>query len=128
MGIEIINQCPDEVVAELAVRAVHQQAFGIVHGGVYCSLVETVASLGAWLNAHARGQSLLGLENSTSFIRAVKGGRLCAVAKPITRGRRTQAWEVAIRSDNGHIAAVGHVRFICLSDAERASVASTDFV
>jgi 1,4-dihydroxy-2-naphthoyl-CoA hydrolase len=114
MGIKIVSASTDEVVGELVVTDVHKQSFGLVHGGVYCGLVETLASLGAWLVAKSRGQaSVVGLENSTSFVRGVSSGTLRGVAKPITRGNRTHVWEVTVRDDSDRIACVGRVRLLC---------------
>jgi uncharacterized protein (TIGR00369 family) len=117
MGIELVSKSVEEVVAELVIGEPHRQAFGSVHGGVYCGLVETTASMGAWLVAHARGQTVVGLENSTSFIKATGSGALRATAVPVTRGRQTQVWEATIRDDGGQIVATGRVRFLCMAAA-----------
>ena len=74
MGITILQATPDEVTCEWDVTEKHLQGYGIVHGGVHCGVVETLASIGAALVAHPRGQRVVGLENSTSFIRAVRAG------------------------------------------------------
>ncbi len=121
MGIVVTKKSVEEVVADLAIGELHRQAFGSVHGGVYCGLVETAASMGAWLVAHARGQSVVGLENSTSFIKATRSGSLRATAIPITRGRQTQVWETTIRNTDGQIVAIGRVRFLCSDTASQGS-------
>ena len=75
MGITILAASPDEVTCEWEVSEKHLQAYGIVHGGVHCGIIETLASLGAALVALPRGQRVVGLENNnTSFIRAVRSG------------------------------------------------------
>ncbi len=75
MGITILAASPDEVTCEWEVSEKHLQAYGIVHGGVHCGVIETLASLGAALVALPRGQRVVGLENNnTSFIRAVRSG------------------------------------------------------
>ena len=65
------------------------------------------------LDAIARGQSVVGLENHTSFIRAVRNGRVRVTATPLTRGRRSQVWEATARDDEGRIISTGRVRLIC---------------
>ncbi len=92
----------------------HLQPHGIVHGGVYAGLVETVASVGAALNVMAHGLTAVGLENHTSFLRAVREGTLRATARPLTRGRRTQVWEATVTDSAGRVAATGRVRLLCL--------------
>jgi uncharacterized protein (TIGR00369 family) len=90
------------------------QPYGLVHGGVYSSIVETLASVGAALFAMQKGQTTVGLENTTSFLRAVRSGTLFGISRPLHRGRATQVWEVEIRGDDGKLAATGRVRMLCL--------------
>ena len=115
MGITITLATANEVRAEMTVGTEHLQGYGIVHGGVHCGLIETLASIGAALFALPRGQSVVGLENNTSFIRAVRSGaKLHAVSTPITRGRRTQVWEARVLDEQDQIVATGRVRLLCI--------------
>ena len=114
MGLRFVSATADEVVAELEVGAPHRQPYGLVHGGVHAGLVETVASVGAGLHAMARGRTIVGLENHTSFLHAVREGVLRVRGLPLTRGRTTQVWEGTITDATGRIAATGRVRFLCL--------------
>jgi len=114
LGLRIVRASRDEVVAEYDVDARHHQPYGIVHGGVHCSVVESVCSTGAAMDAMARGQSVVGVENHTSFIRAVRSGRISVRATPITRGRRSQLWEAVARDAEGRVVSTGRVRLLCL--------------
>ena len=115
MGITITKATADEVRAEMTVGPEHLQGYGIVHGGVHCGIIESLASIGAALYALPRSQSVVGLENNTSFIRAVRVGvRLRAVATPITRGQRTQVWESRVIDEDDRVVATGRVRLLCL--------------
>lgn len=114
MGIRFLHATADEVTAEMEISPSHLQAYGIVHGGVHCGLVETVASVGAALAALARGQSVVGIENQTSFLHAVREGMLRATARPLMRGRRTQVWEATISDRENRAVAIGRVRFLAL--------------
>jgi 1,4-dihydroxy-2-naphthoyl-CoA hydrolase len=117
MEIHITAASADEVTCAWTVGEKHLQAYGIVHGGVYCGVIETLASVGAALVAMPRGQRVVGLENSTSFIRAVRAGtRLSAEAHPVTRGRSSQMWEATVRDPDGKLVAKGHVRLLCVDD------------
>jgi uncharacterized protein (TIGR00369 family) len=116
MGVRFIRATADEVVAEVVIGPVHRQPYGIVHGGVYAGLIETVASTGAALYALDRGQSTVGLENSTSFLRAVREGTIRVVARPLMRGRRTQVWEATVADEGGRAVASGRVRLLSLED------------
>ena len=100
----------DEVACEFEIDDQHLQPFGLVHGGVHCGVIETVTSIGASLHVRDRGQEAVGLENSTSFVRAATSGKLFAVAKPISRGRTNQLWEAWIRDEKDRLVAQGRVR------------------
>lgn len=131
MGLKLIQATRDEVVAELEVRPHHLQAYGVVHGGVHAGIIESIASIGAALNVMPEGRSVVGLENHTSFIRAVRSGKLRAVAKPLTRGRRSQVWEASVHDAEGRLAATGRVRLLVLEPGtelagERAGIAARE--
>lgn len=115
MGVTITHATQDEVRAELTIGAEHLQGYGIVHGGVHCGLIESLASIGAAIAALPRNQSVVGLENNTSFVRAVRAGaKLHAVSTPVTRGRRTQVWEARVLDDQDRLVATGRVRLLCI--------------
>lgn len=114
MGLRILRATVDEVSAELEVGPRHRQGYGIVHGGVYAGIVESVCSIAAALWARQHNQSVVGLENHTSFLRAVREGKLSVTARPLMRGRRTQVWEATVTDGAGRMAAQGKVRLIAL--------------
>ena len=115
MGMTITHATKDEVRAELTIGTQHLQGYGIVHGGVHCGIIETLSSMGAYLFARERDQHVVGLENNTSVIRAVRAGaRLHAVATPLTRGRQTQVWQAQVLDEDGRLVATGRVRLLCL--------------
>lgn len=109
-GLVLVEATADRVIATLELSEKHHQGYGIVHGGVYCSVVETLASIGASVHASRYGSAVAGLENSTSFIRSVRHGKVTATASPITRGRRSQLWQVEIVTGDGKLVATGKVR------------------
>ena len=114
MGLSFVSATRDAVSAELEVGPQHLQPYGIVHGGVYAGIIETLASSGAAIDAIARGQTVVGVDNQTSFLKAVRSGRLRGTAVPLSRGRRTQLWEGRILDDQGRLVATGRVRLLCL--------------
>ena len=114
MGLTFTSVTEELVVGELTVAPHHLQPYGIVHGGLHCGIIEAACSTGAAVFALARGQSVVGLENSTSFIRAAREGKLRVTARPVTRGRRTQVWEGQVTDEAGKTLATGRVRLMCL--------------
>lgn len=114
MGLQFSKVTTEECVGEVTIGEIHRQPYGIVHGGVHAGLIEAACSTGAAVVAMARGQSVVGLENSTSFIAAVREGTLRVAATPVTRGRRTQVWQATVTDAAGKICATGRVRLMCL--------------
>jgi uncharacterized protein (TIGR00369 family) len=85
--------------------------WGVVHGGVYCAIIESAASIGASVAVQDRGQFAVGVNNSTDFLRPLTTGRLDVVAEPIQQGRTLQLWLVTLtRADDGKVVARGQVR------------------
>lgn len=114
MGVHFVSASRDCVRAELEIGPQHRQPYGVVHGGVYSGLIETVASVGAALFAMDHGFSVIGLDNHTSFLRATRKGKLSAVAKPVQRGRRTHIWDVSVYDEQEREVASGRVRLLVL--------------
>lgn len=121
MGLRFTRATTEEVVAEIPVDEQHKQPYGLVHGGVYASMIETACSTGAAIHALARGQTTVGLENSTSFLRAVREGSLRVRAVPLVTGRRSQVWEGRVTDDEGRLVASGRVRLLCLEAGAEAA-------
>jgi uncharacterized protein (TIGR00369 family) len=89
----------------------HHTPWGVVHGGVYCSVVESAASIGASAAVAPHGKFSVGVNNNTDFIRAMTAGRVDVVAEPIQQGRTQQLWQVLItRAEDGKLVARGQVR------------------
>jgi len=114
LGLHFTRVTPDEIMAEVRVQPHLLQPYGLVHGGVHCSIAETLCSVGAAIWAHAHGKTTVGLENSTSFLRAARGGTLVGRATPVHRGRRTQLWEAEILDEDGERIAEARVRMMML--------------
>ena len=111
LGLEYIELTPDGGRARLEIKDKLLQIAGIVHGCVYCSIVESVASVsgGVWLAEHGGG-TVVGVNNNPDFLRAISAGTVTAVSTPIHRGRRQQLWLVTITDDDDRVVARGQVR------------------
>ena len=109
LGVVIDSADGDEVTAHWRVRPELHQPHGILHGGVHCSVVETLASLGAALWLGDRGR-VVGVSNSTDFYRASSEGDLTSRARPLHRGRSQQVWLVETVDDQDRVVARGQVR------------------
>lgn len=111
LGCHFDELGPTRVTGWLDTGPQHHQPFGLLHGGVLSSVVETFASTGAWHAVHQRGLHPVGVSNSTDFIRSGTGGRLDVVGEAIHQGATNQLWEVTIRRHgDGELVAKGRVR------------------
>jgi uncharacterized protein (TIGR00369 family) len=104
LGLSLQEAGPARVVASLDVGEKHHQPFGLVHGGVFCTIVETLASIGAnaWSMEHGHGPAV-GVANSTDMLKSHKFGLLRAEAHPIHQGRSQQLWQVEIKRANDDV-------------------------
>jgi 1,4-dihydroxy-2-naphthoyl-CoA hydrolase len=85
--------------------------WGVVHGGLYCAVIESAASIGASTAVADRGQFAVGVNNNTDFVRPMTAGRLDVVAQPVQQGRTLQLWQVVLtRAEDGKLVARGQVR------------------
>lgn len=109
LGLHVTRADGDGVSATWKASAPMHQPHGIVHGGVHCSVVETLASLGAALWLGDRGR-VVGISNATDFFRAVTEGELTSRGRPIHRGRSQQVWVIETRDDQERLVARGQVR------------------
>jgi 1,4-dihydroxy-2-naphthoyl-CoA hydrolase len=112
LGLVFTELNPDGARAQLEVTPKLLQPMGIVHGGVYCSIIESMASVAAWtwFNANGGGGSVVGVNNNTDFLRAIGSGTVYGTATPLHRGRRQQLWIVTITDSDDRLIARGQVR------------------
>lgn len=119
LGLVFTELSPDGARAQLDVTPKLLQPMGLVHGGVYCSMVESMASVSAytWLAEHGGGE-VVGVNNNTDFLRSIGSGTVYGAAEPIHRGRRQQLWLVTITDDQDRVVARGQVRLQNLEPRE----------
>jgi 1,4-dihydroxy-2-naphthoyl-CoA hydrolase len=105
-GLELLSYTDTEVQARVTVREELKQPAGLIHGGVYASIAESMTSLATALAVHEGGNTAMGLSNNTSFLRPITAGVVHAAATRIHRGRTTWVWDVRFSDDDGHTCAV----------------------
>jgi len=102
-GLEIVELTDDLARGEVTVREELKQPMGLVHGGVYAAIAESLASFGTGAVVGREGKLAVGLSNQTSFLRPVTEGTIHAVAVRKHRGRTTWVWEVEMTDDRGRL-------------------------
>ena len=109
IGVEWLNLDPDDARARIAVEPRHLQPGGVVHGGVYASLAESISSAATYGVVREQGMIAMGQANDTTFLRPIGEGHLNATASPRHRGRTTWVWDVEITDDEGRICSLARV-------------------
>jgi 1,4-dihydroxy-2-naphthoyl-CoA hydrolase len=111
LEIEFDERGPTRVTGSVAADERHHQPWGLVHGGLYTSVVETFATSGAFEAVKDQGMQAVGVSNQTDFLRPHRSGRLNVIATPIHQGRTQQLWLVEIRRpEDDKLVARGQVR------------------
>jgi 1,4-dihydroxy-2-naphthoyl-CoA hydrolase len=105
-GLELLEHSDGEVRGRVQVREELKQPAGLVHGGVYASIAEAMASLATGLAVLGSGRTAMGMSNSTSFLRPITKGYVHAHASVLHRGRTSWVWDVHFRDDDGHLCSV----------------------
>jgi uncharacterized protein (TIGR00369 family) len=105
-GLKIVEFTDEIVRAEVEVVDKVKQPRGLVHGGVYASMAESMTSLATHVAVSGEGKTAQGLSNQTSFLRPIIEGTVHGVAHRKHRGRTTWVWEVEFSDDEGRICAL----------------------
>jgi 1,4-dihydroxy-2-naphthoyl-CoA hydrolase len=108
-GLELIELGDELVRARVEVQDRHRQPFGLVHGGLYATIAESMAVAGTTRGVVADGRAATGLSTQTSFLRPITGDRIEATARPRHRGRSTWVWEVEIFDALGRLCVLSRV-------------------
>jgi uncharacterized protein (TIGR00369 family) len=109
LGFELLELTGESCTGRFAVEQRVKQPYGLVHGGAYAALAETMASWATVAGVAADGNIAVGMSNSTTFLRPVMSGQVHAGAKPRHRGRTTWVWDVEFTDDEGRVCAISRV-------------------
>jgi 1,4-dihydroxy-2-naphthoyl-CoA hydrolase len=102
-GLELLDLDPEGARARVQVRDDLMQPFGLVHGGVFAAIAESLASIATGVAVREQNRIAMGLSNQTSFLRPITDGTIHAVAVAKHRGRTTWVWEVEMTDDAGRL-------------------------
>ena len=109
-GLDIDEATATRVTGTIAAGPEHHTPWGVVHGGVYATAIESACSIGASVAVAEQGMFAVGLSNQTDFLRAHRSGELRVTATPVHQGRTQQLWQCDITRDDGKLVARGQVR------------------
>ncbi|HYI80040.1 MAG TPA: PaaI family thioesterase [Thermoleophilaceae bacterium] len=109
LGFNVGEFDDERITGSFEVEDRVRQPFGIVHGGAYAALAETLASVGTYFAVEANGEIAVGQNNDTSFIRPVASGTVHANGTRRHRGRTTWIWDVEFTDDQGRVCAISRI-------------------
>lgn len=109
-GLVVTASSATELTGHIDAGLDHHTPWGVVHGGLYATAVESACSIGASEAVRDQGMFAVGLSNHTDFLRAHREGRLDVRALPIHQGRTGQLWQCDLTRADGKLVAQGRVR------------------
>ena len=109
LGFETLEAGPERARSRARVADSLKQPYGLVHGGVYAAMAESLASQATAISVHEGGEIAVGLSNHTSFMRPVLDGYVHATGRCLHRGSTTWVWEVELTDDDGRLCALSRV-------------------
>jgi len=109
-GLVVDELTSTSVAGHIELGPDHHTPWGIVHGGVYATAIESAASIGASSAVRPQNMVAVGLTNTTHFLRSVSAGRVLVRALALNQGRTQQLWQVDIKDQQGRLLAHGEVR------------------
>jgi 1,4-dihydroxy-2-naphthoyl-CoA hydrolase len=109
IGTEWVDLDPDNATARIPVQPRHLQPYGIVHGGVYATLAESICSAATYNAVRDDDMVAMGQSNDTTFLRPVSEGTITATARTRHRGRTTWIWDVELADDEGRVCALSRM-------------------
>ncbi|MFN2612303.1 MAG: PaaI family thioesterase [Solirubrobacterales bacterium] len=109
IGTEWGEMGAERATGTLTVEDRHKQIAGVVHGGVFCTLAESITSEATAGKIQGDGNVSLGMSNQTTFLRPVTGGSIHVRARRLHGGRTTWVWDVECRDDEDRLCAVSRV-------------------
>jgi uncharacterized protein (TIGR00369 family) len=119
-GLELIEISEERMRASVRVRDELKQPAGLVHGGVYAAIAESLASFGTAIGVIGEGNVAMGLANNTSFLRPITEGTIHAEARRRHRGRTTWVWDVEITDDQDRVCVLTRVTIAVRADPRAA--------
>jgi len=109
LGFELLEAGEEHARGRFKVTDSVRQPMGIVHGGAYAAMAESLASAATYMAVSGEGMAAMGQQNDTSFLRPVSSGSIHAEARRRHRGRTTWVWEIDFTDDDGRLCAVSRV-------------------
>ena len=112
VGTEWLSSDPDDARARLELRDELRQPFGLMHGGVMSTLIESICSRATAIAVFDQGLAAMGQSIHVSFVRPVTEGTVEIEARALHRGRTTWVWDAEAKDSKGKLAALAHMTVV----------------
>ena len=109
VGTEWLSDDPDDARVRLRIRDELRQPFGLLHGGVMSTLIESICSRATAGAVYDQGMAAMGQSISVSFVRPVTEGGVEVRAQARHRGRTTWLWQAEVLNDDGKVCALAQM-------------------
>jgi 1,4-dihydroxy-2-naphthoyl-CoA hydrolase len=118
-GLEIIEATGESASARVRIDDRHRQLLGLVHGGVYAAIAESLTSIATWVGVGDEDSVTMGMSNHTTFLRPATGGTISARATPRHKGRTTWIWDIEFVDDEERVVAISRMTIAVRPRADR---------
>lgn len=109
IGIEFCEIGDDYLMAKMPVDHRTVQPLGVVNGGAYCALAETVGSMAANLCVNREKFAAVGLDINANHVKGARHGFVYGTAKPFHIGKSTQVWEIKITDQHNNLCCISRL-------------------
>jgi uncharacterized protein (TIGR00369 family) len=109
IGVEYLEAGPELMRVRAPVTDGIRQQYGIVHGGTYSAIAESICSAGTALGVMSEGKLAIGQSNNATFLRPIADGHVNVTARPLHRGRTTWVWDAEVTDDADRLCALVRV-------------------
>jgi uncharacterized protein (TIGR00369 family) len=106
MSMRLMEISLDKSVIELVTGRCHLQPFGIVHGGVLSTLIDTATFWAAYMRI-PEGAGLVNIDLKLNYLRPVANGLLIAEGRAIRSGNSISYAETHVMDDKRELVAHG---------------------
>ncbi|MGB3598044.1 MAG: hotdog fold thioesterase [Pseudomonas neustonica] len=109
LDVRIEDYGDDWITASMPVDKRTHQPYGILHGGASVVLAESLGSMASYLCIDSSRFYCVGLEVNANHLKAVKSGRVTAIAKPVHLGRTTHVWDIRLSNEEGALTCISRL-------------------
>jgi uncharacterized protein (TIGR00369 family) len=106
LRMQLVSISVDQAVVKLKTEQCHLQPFGIVHGGVLATLVDTATFWSVFLRL-PEDSGLVNIDLKLNYLKSISTGLMTAQGRCIRAGRSINYAEASVKDKEGNLIAHG---------------------